>query len=52
MGWFGKRFKNENTPDIKVHVLDEQKRCANCNRLLSQYSKKEVCHSCDEQNTD
>jgi hypothetical protein len=52
MGWFGKRFRKKNTPDIKVHVRDEQKRCRNCNRLLSEYTKKELCHSCEEQSID
>lgn len=52
MGWFGKKFRKKNTLDIELHVKDEHKRCANCNRLLSEYTKKELCHSCVEQNLD
>jgi len=28
---------------------DNQKRCTNCNRLLSKYDKKELCHSCEKE---
>jgi uncharacterized protein with PIN domain len=52
MGWFGKKFKKKNTLDIQVRVQDEHKRCTICNRLLSEYTKKEFCHSCEEQRMD
>ena len=28
---------------------DDEKRCTNCNRLLSKYDKKELCHSCEKE---
>lgn len=46
MGFFG-RFKN--THAIPVPLSAEHKRCTNCNRLLSKYTKKELCYSCDKQ---
>lgn len=52
MGLFGKKFKKKNTLDIEVRVKDEHKRCTNCNRLLSEYTKKELCYSCEEHRID
>jgi len=54
MGWFGKSKYlkyGQKLPDIEKLVRDEQKRCTNCNRLLSEYTEKELCYSCIVQST-
>jgi len=51
MGFFERIFRKKNTQNIEEHIRNDQKRCTNCNRLLSEYTEKEICHSCEEQNT-
>ena len=52
MGWFGKskylKYAKK-LPTTEKQIRDDLKRCANCNRLLSKYTKKEICRSCEEQ---
>lgn len=48
MGFFGKFKGKQNVP---VHLSMAHKRCTNCNRLLSEHTKKELCYSCDKEKT-
>jgi len=51
MGWFGKskylKF-GKKLSDVEKPVRDEPKRCKNCERLLSEYTKKDLCRSCEK----